>query len=172
MKTIRETSRAVAIKLIQLARITPWLKVLEPSAGEGKIIDVLNELYPNAELKVECIELTEDKYQILKDKGHNAFHKDFLQFTPNHLYDRIIACPPFKNNIDTAHIMKMYTHLEESGILVSLTSPLWILNNEPHQVEFRKWLETKKYTMQMLPEDSFVEKNKSVPTMVLQIFRD
>ncbi len=55
--------------------------------------------------------------------------------------------------------------------MVTLTSPYWLTNNEPIQVEFRKWLEGKDYYMQMLPDNSFIEKGKSVPTAILKIYK-
>lgn len=172
MKTIRETSRVVANKLIELAKLTSFLKVLEPSAGEGAIVDAIMEKYPNIYPAIDCVEVNEAKCNILIEKGYNAYHEDFLNFKPFILYDRIIACPPFKNNVDLLHIMKMYDHLHWGGFLVSLTSPLWIVNNEHHQVFFRNWLADKKYAMQMLPDNSFMEKGKSVPTMIIKISKD
>jgi hypothetical protein len=65
----------------------------------------------------------------------------------------------------------MYELLERKGIMVTLTSPNWVLNNEPHQVQFREWLIDKNYSMTMLPDNSFMEKGKTVPTMILKIFK-
>ena len=65
----------------------------------------------------------------------------------------------------------MYGLLKIGGILVSLTSPLWITNNEEHQVKFREWLADKDYSMKMLPENSYIEDYKSVPTMMIKIYK-
>lgn len=53
--------------------------------------------------------------------------------------------------------------------MVSLTSPYWITNNESHQIEFREWLEDKNYQLEILPDNSFVEKDKTVPTAIITI---
>jgi hypothetical protein len=62
-------------------------------------------------------------------------------------------------------------HLKYKGILVTLTNPTWVLNNELIHLSFRKWLEGKEYYMQMLPDNSFMEKEKTVLTAILKIFK-
>jgi len=69
------------------------------------------------------------------------------------------------------HIMKMYSLLKNKGIMVTLCSPKWIIDNEQHQINFRHWLVDKEYYMQMLPDNSFIERDRSVPTALLKIFK-
>lgn len=171
MKTIRETSMQIAQSLIEKASLTDNQSVLEPSAGVGNILDCIRNNYTFDNLQIDCVELNKEKFIELKSKGYNAFNADFLSWQSERLYDRIIACPPFKGNSDIFHIKKMYELLERKGIMVTLTSPNWVLNNEPHQVQFREWLIDKNYSMTMLPDNSFMEKGKTVPTMILKIFK-
>jgi hypothetical protein len=86
-------------------------------------------------------------------------------------FDVAIACPPFKNNLDLAHIQLMYDSLKHKGMMASLTSPYWMTNNEPHQIEFRKWLESKDYQLEMLPDNTFIERDKTVPTAIITIYK-
>lgn len=171
MNTVRETSPTVAMKLVEKAALTDYLDLLEPSAGTGNIIDCIVENYTFAGLGIDCVELNKEKFMALKSKGYRSYNADFLVWNNDKKYDRIIACPPFKGNCDILHIRKMYDLLKPKGIVVTLTSPLWILNNEPLQVEFREWLKDKNYSMEMLPDNSFVEKDKTVPTMILKIYK-
>ena len=145
-------------------------KVLEPSAGEGALADMFGLKY--FDNKIDCIELNGDKCEVLRSKGYNVVHGDFL-YSPIalHNYDRIIAAPPFKGNIDLEHIIKMYNCLKPGGILVSLTSPYWVANNEMHQVEFRTWLSSKNHTLEILPENTFIERGKSVLTAIVKIVK-
>jgi len=171
MKTVRDTSTIVARTLIEELRLTDDIKILEPSAGEGMIID---EIYRNYDLKnihIDCVELNKEKYEVLKSKGYNAHHVDFLKYETDVKYDRIIAAPPFKNNIDLEHIMRMYSMLDKNGILVSLTTPYWMTNNEGHQIGFRGWLKNKDYRIKMLPDNSFIEKGRTVATAYIKIFK-
>lgn len=174
MKHIRETSRDVAMKIINQAGLMHGQRILEPSAGEGNLIDVVfrNFTFKKNDFNIDCVELNKEKCEILRSKEYNTYQQDFLTFEPKgKLYDRIIACPPFKNNIDLEHIMHMYKILRFGGIMVTLTSPLWIMNNEEKHVEFRRWLEGKQYNFQMLPDNSFMEKDRTVPTGILKIIK-
>ena len=161
--------------LVEAAEIQTHHKILEPSAGSGAIVDYISSNYNIQPRDIDCVELNKEKYEILRSKHYNSFHWEFLSFATDknyhEKYDRIIACPPFKKNIDIAHIESMYGLLKTGGILVSLTSPLWITNNEEHQVKFREWLADKDYSMKMLPENSYIEDYKSVPTMIIKIYK-
>lgn len=146
--------------------------VLEPSAGEGKLMLELSNRLIVSKLRRDnfvCVELNEEK---AKKCGEyfNTIHADFLQHDfKNKKFTIIAAAPPFNNNVDVEHIQKMYDLLEHGGVIVTLTSPLWMTNNETHQVAFRKFLENKSYSMKMVPDNTFVEKGKTVPTAILKI---
>lgn len=174
MKTQRVTPLSVIKRLFDLADISLTDKVLEPSAGEGAILDYIKSIYPNKK-NMLAFELNADKVNILKEKGYDAHQKDFLDLISYNYntFDVVIAAPPFKNNVDVLHIMHMYKCLvwEKSARVVSLTSPFWLTNNEKHQVLFRQWLENKKYLMEMLPDNTFIEKGKTVPTAIIKIWR-
>jgi hypothetical protein len=170
MTTQRKTPRWLGEKMLDALQVlTNNLTILEPSAGEGDLVDLLGIRY--MENPVHCVELNEDKCKVLKNKGYTVYHADFLKLGFEKCYDRIIAAPPFKGGIDLQHIQKMYDILNPRGILVSLTTPYWVANNEPQQVEFREWLATKEHQLIILPENTFVEKGKSVLTAILKIVK-
>ena len=185
MKTVRDTPRKVIDILIKKAEIFQGSFVLEPSAGNGAILEVLAEHKHHESMKVDAVELNDEKFRHINGKlkndllkkeflMYNAVHMDFLQYTANQTispYDRIVAAPPFKDNIDVLHIKAMYKLLAPEGIMVSLTTPYWLTNNETHQVNFRKWLEDKQYSITMLPDMTFVEKGKTVPTAIIKIYK-
>lgn len=143
------------------------LNILEPSAGVGNLADCIKA--KNNTVNIDCIEVNENCCNILKEKGYNTIRYDFLKYNTTKLYDAIIAAPTFKDNIDIVHIMKMYELLDKNGTLISLTSPYWLTHNETYQIEFRNWLITKNYSLKMLPDFSFIEKYKTVPTAVITI---
>ncbi len=186
MKTVRETPDHIAKQLVDIANDEFFKKydsrefneiyILEPSAGFGKIADAIKEKYIKAVegyININCIELNTDLYAILESKGYNTVHKDFLQFNTDYFkrFNIIIACPPFKGNIDIKHIMHMYNMTDRKGVIVTLTSPYWLTNNEPLQVEFREFLSDKNYKLTMLPDNTFIEKGKTVPTAILTIIK-
>ena len=185
MKTVRDTPKEVINILIKKADIHPECSILEPSAGNGAILEALALDYKQwHSFDVTAVELNDDKFRHINGKlkndllartfkSYQAFHSDFLKYNipAGTGYDRVIAAPPFKDNIDLAHIKHMYNLLNEKGILVSLTTPYWMTNNEEHQVKFRKWLADKKYSITMLPDMTFVEKGKTVPTAIIKIYK-
>ncbi len=167
---MRDTSTFVAKKLIELS-FSGLLEhdILEPSAGIGFLAEEIQKHNPRC--KIDCIELNKDKVVKLREKFPDAVHGDFLSLEITKKYYSIIAAPPFKGNADLQHIMQMYDLLHQSGQLVSLTSPYWLTNNEPLQVEFREWLKDKRHTMQMLPDMSFSERERTVPTAIIKIWK-
>jgi SAM-dependent methyltransferase len=171
-KYIRETSSEVAKLLVSQAGAlynSHW--ILEPSAGKGKVADLIKSIIGEDTSRLTCVELNKELVDVLKEKGYKPYHGDFLNFKPDQQYDKIIACPPFIRNVDCNHIIKMYEVLKPGGILVSLTSPLWMIHNEEHQVKFREFLKEKDYWIKMLPDNSFMEKEKTVPTAIIKIVK-
>lgn len=174
IKTIRETPNYVLSKFELLIRLNYYgsqkYRFLEPSAGSGRIADMLKK-FDDCTKDLTCVELNNDLCNILKDKGFNTIHSDFLNYNVDNTekFDIIVAAPPFKGNIDLKHIMHMYEMLAENGFIISLTSPYWLTNNEPLQVEFRSFISDKIHQLELLPDNTFVEKGKTVPTAILFI---
>jgi len=122
------------------------LDCLEPSGGHGVLIDALlnrNQITKNFDV-IELSELNEavlrDKYshlgtQVMITKG------DFLKIEFSKKYDLIIANPPFSKNQDIDHIKKMYSLLNDTGQLVTISSKSWFQGSQKKQVEFKHWLE-------------------------------
>ena len=170
MKTSRTTPKYVIDKMwlivqnfvVESTTKRP-LQLLEPSAGEG---DLLNHQFNN-KYDVCAVELNKEKFEVLKSKFTNSIHGDFMKLDFHQNFDVIIAAPPFNNNVDVEHIQKMYSLLAKDGIIVTLTTPYWMTNNEPRQVQFREWLKDKDHKFEMLPDMTFVEKGKTVPTGIL-----
>lgn len=94
---------------------------------------------------------------------------DFFLFNPNYKYDFIIAAPNFRDNIDCKHVMKMFDLLKTGGVVSSIMSPYWMTGNSDLQISFRKWLEGKSYSIDMLPDNTFMENGNTVPTVIIKI---
>lgn len=137
----------IADWLVELANINEGDKILEPSAGQGAIVDAI--LRSNANFKsVDLIEAmsTNQKILIKKYDHINKVHiaspegDDFLNFNDS-TYDKIIANPPFSKNQDIDHVNHMYNCLKVGGRLVSVMSKHWQISNNRKENEFRGWLE-------------------------------
>lgn len=168
-KTVRETRKMVIDQMLRSTIILPNIKILEPSAGSGNIVDYLIGL--NKNLDIDCVELNKELRQTLINKGYNVIGNDFLELKPNPIYDLIIAAPTYKNNVDIIHIQHMYKFLNRWGRIISLTHPAWLTENASHQREFREWLKNKNYSMRMLEDNSFVEKYETQPSLIFTLHK-
>jgi hypothetical protein len=137
------TPSALADKLVQLAEIKAGHFVLEPSAGQGAIVEAVTKQFPD--MLVDCFELMDINREILKRKpGALIIGDDFFKIKEYDRveYDRIIANPPFSKNQDIDHIVKMYDVLAEGGRLVSIASKHWQLSSNKKEIQFREWLKS------------------------------
>lgn len=123
----------------------------------------------NSNIVLDCIELNSECKKTLKDKALNVVWSDFLDFNPKYLYDRVIGAPNFKDNIDCAHVMKMYDCIKPGGKVISIMSPQWMTGNSDLQIKFREWLINKSYTITMLPDNSYMEDGNTVPTILINL---
>lgn len=92
-------------------------RFLEPSAGQGAIIEQLNAMGARHHNQTwDCCEIHPLNRQKLADKGFNLIGSDFMQMTVSPDYDAIYANPPFKDIV--AHIRKMPNHLVKNGSII------------------------------------------------------
>lgn len=136
--------------------------VFEPHAGIGKLADALKE----DGMTVKCGELNKAYVKVLQDKGYDIMCYDFMRMPTSTKFPYIAAVPPYKNNIDCHHIMKMYDHLEDGGKLVSFTHPAWTTGFYDNQIEFRRFLRDKTVRVKFLEDDNSY---MSCPKMLLII---
>lgn len=120
-------------------------KVLEPSAGQGALIDAAFRVSPNA--LIDAYELMPINYDILKEKySHRHVYlkgKDFLveSDVSKDRYDVILANPPFTKNQDIDHIHRMLRLLAPGGRLVTVASNHWRQSNNNKESTFKLLLE-------------------------------
>lgn len=161
----------VADMMVNDLYLLPEHKILEPSAGSGRLVEAVHRDVPC--VVVDCYELNEHFYQYLGVcQGVNMCGRDFMESPDTEDYDRIIANPPFKNNQDIEHVMKMYGRLKSGGRMAVITSTHWTFAEDRKSVEFREWLQGKCKHKQELPEGSFRESGTSVATMYLIIEKE
>jgi len=134
-----ETPPEKADELVRLADIEHGDIILEPSAGRGAIIKAINRRISNQ--KIYCYEKMSTNRPFLLDiKNAELIGEDFLKADDSIQYDKIVANPPFKNNQDIDHVLKMYKLLTCGGRLVAITSSHWKHSKNKKEVDFRNWL--------------------------------
>lgn len=110
------TPRRLAERLVELAGIESHHTVLEPSAGQGGLADLLPQE------RTTCVEVSELHCQILRAKGHTALNRDFLQIgaEAGWWFDRVVMNPPFSEGRWQAHVEHAADMLGPRGRLAAI----------------------------------------------------
>lgn len=165
-----ETPKDVAHRLVgRLGDIDPFMRFLEPSAGRGALVKAVVEKCPG--VVVDCYELMPENRQLLeKVDGARIVGDDFLTADVG-MYDRIIANPPFANNQDIKHVLKMWEHLTVGGQMATIMSTHWQFASDKASVAFRSFLEDKNKDITRIEKGAFKGSGTNVETIMLMLFK-
>ncbi len=107
------TPDAVIEQMIDEAEIEDDMRVLEPSAGDGRIIRAVKSRWHEIDVR---------GYEIDPQRAHNAGVRcfDFMQVFPEPSYDRVIMNPPFSHGRWYKHVLHAYKFLKPGGRLVAI----------------------------------------------------
>jgi phospholipid N-methyltransferase len=154
------TPPEIAARLVKAADLDAGQRLLEPSAGTGRLLDAIPSLLMLSE--IVAVEISQQLAGILKDKADAVHCRDFLTCTPEELglFDRVVMNPPFKQGRDIKHIKHAATFLRPGGRLVALCA------NGPRQ---RDQLQPIASTWEVLPEGSFRSEATGVSVAMMTI---
>jgi protein-L-isoaspartate O-methyltransferase len=124
----------IARQVIELAEIGPGMRVLEPSAGTGALIDAIDS---QGKPPVVCVEINHSLAEALRRKHPFTISVtcwDFLRCEVDPplqgslepgtpvlgRYDRIVMNPPFEHGSDIKHIEHARRMLKPGGRLVAI----------------------------------------------------
>lgn len=171
------TPPETAKRLIELADLRHDQKILEPSAGEGALIDAILTAFMGDTGRIRAVDAIEkdlNRYQKLCRKYSEVgtgrwFHPypmDFLSWVPGRVYDRIVMNPPFGRLTDIDHVTHAWELLKRDGRLVSVMSAGVTFRREKKVVLFRE-LVARYGSIEPLPRDSFKFSGTGVNTVVV-----
>ena len=95
------TPATLASRAWSLFKSKEWVRVLEPSAGNGDLAlacPAWRDDY-RRRVPVDCCEIDLKRHPTLRAKGLNVVGTDFLQFKNGHLYDAVVLNPPFRDGV-------------------------------------------------------------------------
>lgn len=159
------TPADIADWLVELADIQPNDVILEPSAGQGAIIEAIRKLWPFN--KIVCVELMPQNSLILAKKEIVHYNQDFLTSECTIQFDKVIANPPFSKNQDIDHIYKMAEVCK--GRIVTISSTHWELSQNKKETEFREWLKGMEAQIHYIEPGRFKESGTMVGAAVIVI---
>jgi len=162
------TPAELAAQMVAMSWVRYGDRILEPSAGQGAIINAIQEA--TGHTNVDCYELMDLNRSVLnKIKNVNVLGEDFLQCDRSNYYDVVIANPPFTKNQDIDHIRKMHEVTKPGGIIVTIASPSWSFGSQKKQVDFKSWLENIDADITDLPENTFKDSGTSIRSKLIKI---
>lgn len=149
------TPARLADKMVLLADLKEQESVLEPSAGQGAIIEAILRIGPK--VTIQCYEISAINRKFLEKLECSIEGEDFFEAADTFKYDKIIANPPFSGNQDISHIYAMWDRLEKGGRLVALTSPHWTFAKDRKCERFREWVKEEGAYIEEVPKGTFKE---------------
>jgi hypothetical protein len=107
------TPRWLAERVVELAAIEDGMSVLEPSAGQGGLADLLPK-------STVCVEISALHCRVLEAKGFKVHEVDFLRWATRVRFDRIVMNPPFDRGRWLLHLERAATLLAPGGRIVAV----------------------------------------------------
>ncbi|WP_404357061.1 DUF4942 domain-containing protein [Methylotuvimicrobium sp. KM1] len=108
------TPEALSRKAWSTFKNTRFVRVLEPSAGEGHLLKS-RPYHHGQRVPIDCIEIDIRKHGRLRDEGFHVVGMDFLQFQSGSVYSHIIMNPPFADGVQ--HVLKAWGLLFDGEIV-------------------------------------------------------
>ncbi len=176
-----ETPVPLATQMVNFALdgVVDGERILEPSAGRGRIIRPIFNYLAHFQIEGAAVHWCEIQPELADRLGKDfpalQIGTDFLEVLPptakGRFYDRIIMNPPFSNGQDVAHIQHAFKFLRPGGTLVAISSPGWTFNSTKKFVAFKKWIQSmgEHATFQDVPEGTFAESGTAIRTVLIKI---
>ena len=157
-----------------LGMITPDMRILEPSAGQGTLIIAIRNRFGSDICPDYCELLPEHRsYLAAHFSGCHCVGDDFMQAEGlEGRYDRIVANPPFTRNQDIRHIRRMYDCLNPTGRMVTLCSPHFEFANDRESRDFRDWLYSVHAHVRLVPKGMFRNSGTDIEARKIVIYKD
>ena len=163
-----ETPGELAKKMVDMAEILDRDVLMEPSAGNGRI---LNEFPLHGGNEFIVYDLNPNCVQWLQDKGYYvALARDFLEEDAK--ADVIVMNPPFTKQQDVKHILHAWDCLNHGGRLVSIVSESPFFRENKLSKQFREWLDENNATVIRLDPGTFKESGTMVNTRLIKVIKE
>lgn len=171
------TPKAVIDRVIAELGDLRGKRVLEPSCGDGRIMDALRDKGAD----VTGVEVDRARAEATRAKGHKILCDNFLRVDTSmgwHSFDLVVMNPPFYGKHYAKHVSHATRFLKPGGLLVAI---LPITARTDHSLLGRDWAE--KHGMKIdtyysrdgfkdLPVGSFRESGTGINTTIFRAFKE
>ena len=134
----------------------PVCRVLEPSCGDGRILDVIRARGH----KSLGIEYHPGRAAEARAKGHAVLAANFLEHPASPEFDAVVMNPPFYGRHYAQHVRHAFKFLKPGGTLVAILPATARYDHDELTGEWRD-----------LPVASFAEAGTNVPTTMLRLVK-
>lgn len=163
------TPEPIVDKLLQLAELYAYMRVLEPSAGLGAIAKVAHRMSAKS---IDVVELDGKRADTLRNE-FSVTCADFLTLPPKQEYDRVIMNPPFAPaQADIDHVLHAFKFLKSGGRVVAVMAAGVKFRDNKKTVAFREFVKNNNGRIHDLPEDAFKDSGTNVKTVVVVINKE
>lgn len=132
--------------------LKPGMRILEPSAGRGNIVGVIEEACPKC--RIDVAEINAVRRELLELKGYRVIGSDFwelgvasrsgnerpvlgAQYVER--YDVVAMNPPFDKGVGMAHVKRAWEFLRPGGQLVAILPERNVNGTSRESISFREW---------------------------------
>lgn len=157
-----QTPPDLAARLVALLGLKGGERVLEPSAGLGRILNALQPLRPAEVVAVDCAPECTGALFSQEREGVRILQRDFLTVEPGEMgaFDAVAMNPPFTMRADIRHILHAVEFLKPGGRLAALCM------DTPHREKALRHLAS---TWEKVPAGTFAKEGTGVPCVLLCI---
>jgi len=170
------TPFAIAREVVKAADLRDGQRVLEPSAGDGALIQAAYDT--GRELSIYAVEIDRKRAQGLFGRYPKLAYVhdgDFLETDPEtlsaHPMDRVIMNPPFGKRVELRHVEHAFRFLREGGKLAAILPKGVMFRSDRRGREFRAWVIAHDGEFVDLPEDAFKPSGTLVRTVLATMER-
>ncbi len=157
-----QTPADIAAQLAAILNLAPGARILEPSAGLGRLLDAVMPYEPAEIVAVENAPQCAAELFAQDRPRVTIKQRDFLTLTLADIgtFDAVIMNPPFHLRADIRHIQHARSFLKQGGTLAALCM------NTRHREEQLKPLAA---TWQELPDKAFKAEGTNISACLLTI---
>lgn len=160
----------ISDRLVEKAFPRSGMRILEPSCGDGSIIDAIRRYARQnnvSDLVIESYEVEPNRAQLARETGASVVCKNFLDVPPAPIFDLVLMNPPFYGKHYQKHVNHARKFLKPSGVLYAILPVTAATDHE--FVKVQKW---GRDVWEDLPVGSFSESGTRINTGIAQFFAE
>lgn len=161
------TPAQAADLLVDRAEPRAGMRILEPSCGDGAIMDAVSRFAHRRNidgLRIVGVEVSPGRAMAAKAKGYAVRVANFLQVTPSADFDMVLMNPPFYGKHYQKHVDHALKFLKPGGVLYAIL-PITAVTDHSYIEPGRGWNKWKD-----LPAGSFAESGTNINTGIARFF--